>query len=166
MHISRVSLITLFVLAGPAQAQVQVDIGFSFPAPPQLVVVPEVQTVQYAPDAPVNVFFYGSQYWVFRNGGWSFAREYNGPWTVVAPQYVPRPLLLVPVHYYRVPPGQWKKWHRDEPPRWNSKWGREWSEEREWKAEEHEHKKQQASREHAEGKEHGNGNSHGHGGGK
>jgi hypothetical protein len=165
MRVFSVSLLALVLLAAPAQAQVQVDIGFSFPAPPPLVVVPEVQTVQYVPDAPGNVFFYGSQYWVFRNGGWVAGRAHNGPWIVVAPQYVPRPILLVPVHYYRVPPGQWKKWHGNEAPRWSSKWGREWSEEHERKAEEHERKKEQASREHEQGKEHGNGNPHGHGGG-
>mgnify|MGYP003693828711 CR=1 FL=1 len=53
------------ILAGPAYAQVHVDIGFSLPAPPPLVVVPAVPTVRYVPDAPRNIFFYGGQYWVF-----------------------------------------------------------------------------------------------------
>ena len=56
------------VFASPANAQVHVDIGIHLPAPPPLVVVPGVASVQYAPAAPANVFFYSGQYWVFANG--------------------------------------------------------------------------------------------------
>ena len=55
---------------------------------------------------------------------------YNGPWIVVAPKVVPRPVLLVPVNYYRVPPGHWKQWQKQQPPRWGNEWGREWAEKR------------------------------------
>jgi len=97
------------VFATPANAQVHVDIGIHLPVPPPLVVVPGVPSVQYAPAAPANVFFYGSQYWVFANGGWHVSRRHEGPWILVAPQFVPRPVLLVPVRYYHVPPGHWKQ---------------------------------------------------------
>ena len=95
----------VLVLAGPVDAGVHVDIGIRLPAPPPLVVVPAVPVVQYAPSAPANVFFYGGQYWVFTNGGWYASAGYDGPWVVVAPQIVPRPLLVVPIRYYHVPPG-------------------------------------------------------------
>ena len=121
------------VPAGLARAQVHVDIGIHLPAPPHLVVVPEVHAVQYVPSVSANLFFYGNQYWVFSNGGWYVSRGYNGPWVVVAPQVVPRPVLLVPVHYYRVPPGHWKQWQRNHPPRWGHEWGREWATKRNWK---------------------------------
>jgi len=118
--------------AVPARAQVHVDIGIRLPAPPHLVVVPEVRTVQYVPSVSANLFFYGSQYWVFHNGGWYVSRGYNGPWVVAAPQIVPRPVLLVPVQYYRVPPGHWKQWQRGHPPHWGNEWGREWAAKRNW----------------------------------
>jgi hypothetical protein len=35
----------------------------------------------------------------------------------------------VPVRYYPVPPGHWRAWRRDAPPRWESQYGRSWREE-------------------------------------
>ena len=58
MHIVVVALLLALILPGSAYAQVHVDIGIHFPAPPQLVVVPAVPVVQYVPAAPANVFFY------------------------------------------------------------------------------------------------------------
>jgi hypothetical protein len=129
------ALLALIALAfaSPANAQVHVDIGIHLPAPPPLVVVPGVASVQYAPAAPANVFFYGNQYWVFANGGWHVSRRHEGPWILVAPQFVPRPVLLVPVRYYHEPPGHWKQWQRQAPPHWEQEWGRGWAEKRAWK---------------------------------
>jgi hypothetical protein len=121
------------VFAGPANAQVHVDIGIHLPIPPPLVVIPTVPTVQYAPSAPGNFFFYSGQYWVYANGGWHVSRRHDGPWILVAPQFVPRPVLLVPVRYYHVPPGHWKQWQREAPPRWENEWGHGWAEKRAWK---------------------------------
>ena len=128
-----------FVLAGPVHAQVHVDIGIHLPAPPRLVVVPEVRSVQYVPGGPANLFFYGGQYWVFANGGWHVSRGYNGPWVVVAPSVVPRAVLLVPVNYYHVRPGNWNQWHREHPPRWGHEWGHEWAQRREWRDRDDDH---------------------------
>src|SRR5882724_2935264 len=127
----RYALLALLALAfaAPASAQVHVDIGIHLPAPPPLVVVPGVATVQYAPAAPGNVFFYSNQYWIYANGGWHVSRRHEGPWILVAPQFVPRPVLLVPVRYYHVPPGHWKQWQRQAPPQW----GHGWAEKRGWK---------------------------------
>lgn len=119
--------------AGPAQAQVHIDIGIHLPGPPQLVVVPEVRTVRYVPAASANLFFYNSQYWAYANNGWYVSRGYSGPWVVVAPQIVPRPVLLVPVNYYRVPPGHWKQWQKKYPPQWGHEWGSDWAHKRSWK---------------------------------
>ena len=118
-------LVTLGVL--PAQAQVHIDIGIRLPSPPPLVVIPGVP-VYYAPSAPANVFFYGEQYWVFHAGGWHVGPTWSGPWVVVAPVRVPAPILRVPVHYYKVPPGHWKGWRHDAPPRWEGQYGRDWRE--------------------------------------
>jgi hypothetical protein len=121
------------VLSGPAFGQVHVDIGINFPAPPPLVVVPNVPAVQYVPAAPANLFFYGGQYWVFVDNNWYVSPEHNGPWMYVAPQYIPRPVLLVPVRYYHVPPGHWRQWQYQAPPRWDHEWGQEWAGRRQWR---------------------------------
>jgi hypothetical protein len=125
--------VLVFVLSGPAAAQIQVDIGIHLPGPPRLVVVPQLPAIQYAPVGDINLFFYNSQYWVFVNGGWYVSHGYQGPWIVVGPQFVPRPLLLVPVRYYHVPPGHWRSWKHDAPPRWGNEWGHEWASKRGWK---------------------------------
>jgi hypothetical protein len=121
----------LLLLPVPASAQVQVNLGINFAAPPQLVAVPEVSTVQYVPSATANVFFYGGQYWVFANGGWYYSGGYNGPWVVAQPEYVPQPLLIVPVTYYRRPPPEWRGYHPGIPPTWGNTYGRSWQGHRE-----------------------------------
>jgi hypothetical protein len=173
------ALITL-AFASPAAAQVHVDIGIHLPAPPPLVVVPGVASVQYAPAAPANVFFYGGQYWIFANGGWHVSRRHDGPWIVVAPQFVPRPVLLVPVRYYHVPPGHWKQWQREGAPHWEHEWGNGWAEKRAWKdggrGPDHNWSREQAradgpgrpdkDRDDGPGRGHGKGHDKGHGKGK
>lgn len=108
-----------------AQAQVGVDIGIHLGSPPPLAPVPETP-VMYAPSVNGNFFFYDGGYYVFRRGAWYMAPQHNGPWAVVAPAYVPRPLLAVPVRYYRVPPSAWKRWHAEAAPRWQPTYGRHW----------------------------------------
>ena len=83
-------------------------------APPQFVVVPG-SPVQYAPGLSVNYFVYGGQHFTFHNGSWFFAASYGGPWTFVAVERVPQPILAVPVTYYKIPPGHLKK---SGPPEW------------------------------------------------
>ena len=69
----------------------------------------------------------------YANNGWYVSRGYSGPWVVVAPQIVPRPVLLVPVNYYRMPPGHWKQWQKKYPPQWGHEWGSDWAHKRSWK---------------------------------
>src|SRR5215813_4372248 len=96
-----------------AQVNIGINIGTPPPppppivitAPPQLVVIPGMP-VSYAPAIPYNYFFYGGQYYVFHEGAWFTAPGHHGPWTFVAVERVPRPLLRVPVTYYKVPPGR------------------------------------------------------------
>ena len=157
-----VALLAVF-LATPAGAQVHVDIGIRFPGPPPLVVVPEVPAVHYVTTGPANLFFYGGQYWIFSNGGWYMSRAYNGPWVGVTPHYVPRPVLLVPVQYYRVPPGHWRAWNHHAPPRWGNEWGREWAARREW----HEREERREWRDRGDGRDgrdHDRGERRDHGG--
>ncbi|MGH7893228.1 MAG: hypothetical protein ACREQL_01085 [Candidatus Binatia bacterium] len=117
---------TLIVLAviGPAHAaDVQVGINIGIPAPPalvvpalpRLVIVPTTPAVQYAPDLSVNFFFYGGSYYTFSDGAWFVASAYNGPWAYVERVRVPRPVLIVPYRYYRMPPGHSKKLYGGHP---------------------------------------------------
>ncbi len=103
--------------ARPAEARVGITINIG--PPPQLVVVPGTP-VFYAPALPYNYFVYGGQYYLFANGAWFFAPAYNGPWAPIAVEYVPRPILSVPVRYYPAPPPHWK--HKGPPP-WAPAWG-------------------------------------------
>jgi len=99
-------------------AQVNIDINIGTPSlppppvvlvsPPRLVVIPQTP-VFYAPDVPYNYFFYGKKYYVFHEGAWFAARSHQGPWQFIAVEKVPRPLLGVPVAYYKIPPGHLKK---------------------------------------------------------
>jgi len=149
-----VAIALVVTLAVPAAAQVRVDIGINLPAPPALVVVPGAP-VYYAPQAPANVFLYGHQYWAFTNGGWYVGPNWNGPWAVVEPAYVPVPVLRVPVAYYPRPPGQWRGWQRTAPPHWDPHYGRGWQEtasERDWRErEEHWDRGKHEGREHGKG---------------
>ena len=63
-------------------------------------------------------------------------RRVDGKWTqpaIVHADKLTRPLLLVPVRYYRARPSHWKQWHHQAPPRWDREWGREWADKREWR---------------------------------
>ncbi len=96
-------------------------------APPQLVVVPGTP-VYYAPGVSFNYFVYGRRYFTFHDGSWFVATTYNGPWTFVAVEQVPRQVLAVPVAYYKVPPGHMKKGGEGPPP---------WAGKEKWKGPKH-----------------------------
>ena len=83
------AIVLAFAVVGPAGAQVSIDIGIRLPSPPPLAVIPNT-IVYYAPNAPANVFFYGHQYWVYQPTGWYVGPNWNGPWVIVQPAYVPR----------------------------------------------------------------------------
>jgi len=135
-HLVLSSLLLIFAavpligMAPPAQARVDVNIGINVPAPPQLLPVPSTPAVAYAPGIDANFFHYDGQYYVFANGVWYVSRGYNGPWVVLAPEYVPPPLLGVPVQYYHRPPTAWREWRRDTAPRWAPHYGQRWDERR------------------------------------
>jgi hypothetical protein len=125
-------VMTLVGWVNLAQAQVSVDLGFHFGSAPKFVEVPS-SPVMYAPSVAGNYFFYAGNYYVFKKGHWYTGTHHSGPWALVEPEFVPRPILAVPVHYYRVPPAEWKRWHAEAAPRWEPAYGRRW-EEREHRA--------------------------------
>jgi hypothetical protein len=105
-------------VAGLADVDVDVNIGVPpapriiVPAPPQLVLVPGVPAVHYAPALSVDLFFHDGRWYHPHGGFWYVGRSYRGPWTPVVIGHVPRAVLAVPVIYYKVPPGHLKhhKW--------------------------------------------------------
>ena len=115
-------------VAATAQADVSINLGFNLPGPPALVAVPE-SPVMYAPRVGVNYFSYENEYYVYQNGGWYVSPRHNGPWRVLAPEFVPRPILSVPVRYYHRAPAEWRHARREGPPPWAHSWGRRWDEE-------------------------------------
>src|SRR3989442_15840624 len=78
------------------------------PAPPPVVVVPN-SPVSYVPSVNFNLFVYSGRYYTFHDGSWFFATSHSGPWAFIATERVPRPVVAVPVTYYKVPPGHAKK---------------------------------------------------------
>jgi hypothetical protein len=97
-----------------AQVNVGVNIGIPapppivLPAPPPVVVVPN-SPVAYVPSVNYNLFVYGGSYYTFHDGAWFHARRHSGPWAFMPTERVPRPVIGVPVTYYKVPPGHAKK---------------------------------------------------------
>jgi len=71
--------------------------------------------VYHAPSLPYNYFVYRHTHYLFHRGIWFSAEDHDGPWTAIAIERVPRPILGVPVTYYKNPPGYWKK---SGPPPW------------------------------------------------
>jgi len=122
----------------PALAQVSfgfgvavpgLSIGINVPVYPQLVRVPGYP-VYYAPGLSANLFFYDGVYWAYQGDNWYASSWYNGPWSLVAPQYVPAYVLRVPVRYYRAPPPYFRGWQSNAPPRWGEHWGGDWERQR------------------------------------
>jgi len=106
-----------------------VSIGINLPLFPELVRVPGYP-VYYAPRLHSNFFFYDGMYWVYQRDNWYASTWYNGPWSLVGPEFVPLFVLRIPVRYYRDPPAYFRGWRADAPPRWGEHWGREWEQHR------------------------------------
>ncbi len=77
-----------------------------FPAPPEVVVIPETY-VYVVPDVNADIFFYGGWWWRPWQGRWYRSHYYDRGWV-----YYDR----VPAFYRAVPPG-WRNDYRDR--RWH-----------------------------------------------
>jgi len=131
-----IALAIFLASALPARAQFSIDfgapgvsIGINMPVYPQLVRIPGYP-VYYDPYVNSNYFFYDGLYWVYWGDNWYTSEWYNGPWQLVAPEFVPQFVLLIPVRYYRSPPIYFRSWYRDSPPHWGEHWGRSWEQRR------------------------------------
>jgi hypothetical protein len=125
------SMLSCLVAGIPAQADVGIDvnIGVNLPAFPDLTPIPGYPAY-YAPGLDTNYFFYDGMYWVYQDDNWYASSWYNGPWDVVAPDFVPVFVLRIPVRYYRRAPVYFHGWRQDAAPRWDQHWGHDWAEHR------------------------------------
>ena len=97
----------LTVLAGPALARVNVQVGIQLPAlvfsaPPELIVLPETD-VYVVPDIDSDVFFYEGWWWRSWNNRWYRSRNYDRGWAY---------RRGTPA-FYRNVPGNWRQHYRD-----------------------------------------------------
>jgi len=125
MRAAFIAVVMLFCSFTSALAEVNVSIGVNVPVYPRLVPVPGYP-VYYAPNINSNYFFYDGMYCVFVDDNWYASTWYNGPWELVAPDFVPLFILRVPVRYYRHPPYYFRTWYANGPPRWGEHWGGTW----------------------------------------
>lgn len=130
-------LSALFCASGPVMSS-QISIGIGLPSAsiginvggyPDLVEIPGYP-VYYAAGLDSNLFFYDGLYWVYGQDRWYSSSWYDGPWDVVAPEYVPLFILRVPVQYYRRPPAYFGGWAPDAAPHWGEHWGHDWAQRR------------------------------------
>jgi hypothetical protein len=82
-------------------------------SPPKVLVVPGTP-VYYAPSVSHNLFVYGGSYYTLHNGHWFYAKKPGAAWVFVPIEKVPRPVIGVPVTYYKIPPGHAKKMGDDD----------------------------------------------------
>ena len=121
-----VGLAAIFGVAahGAAEVNVNINIGAPPPAPiviaepPPMLVVPQAPHVYYAPSVTYDFFYYGGRYYTFHQGGWYWSGSVHGPWGHIHVGSVPRPVLGVPIAYYKVRPVTWRKHKKHGPPPW------------------------------------------------
>jgi hypothetical protein len=122
----RIILAAWLAVVPATAAMADVRLSINLGGFPTLQAIPGYP-VYYAPGVNTNYFFYDGLYWVFDGDTWYSSSWYNGPWRAVDPFAVPVYLLRVPVRYYRHPPAYFRSWRADAPPRWDQRWGRDWS---------------------------------------
>jgi hypothetical protein len=114
-------LVLAIVVPIPAIAEVNISIGFPlpppiiFPAPPEVIVMPDTNYVYIVPDIEVDVFFWGGWWWRPWEGRWYRSHYYDRGWAYYN---------NVPSFYFDVDPG-WRGYYR------NHNWyGHPWNYER------------------------------------
>ncbi len=105
----------------PTMAAIDIRIGIPlpppilFPAPPQVIVIPDTDDVYVVPEIDVDIFFWNGWWWRLWEGRWYRSRYHNRGWGYYD---------SVPSFYFDVDPG-WRRYYRDH--RWR---GHPWKYER------------------------------------
>ncbi len=110
------------LLAVPAVAEVHVNVNLGIPAPvpvivvePPLFLVPPSLGFEVAVGIDADLFHIDSRYYNCRDGIWYIGSRFNGPWTVVGHDRLPRGLRkhrLERVHAFR--DEEYRHYRRDE----------------------------------------------------
>ena len=111
----KLSLITFFLalamafsIPTMAGAQVSVNIGLPlpppimFPAPPNVIVLPDTDNVYVAPDIDVDLYFWNGFWWRLWDGRWYRSPYYNRGWAFYSG---------IPIFFFDVDPG-WRGYYR------------------------------------------------------
>lgn len=72
--------------------------SYMLEAPPELVAIPNTE-VSAVWDSKVDIFSYHGYWWRSFEGRWYRCTGYNGPWSYVRPEMVPRALIDLPPDY-------------------------------------------------------------------
>ena len=114
-------LISAIVVPLSAPAGVDVSIGISLPppvvlaAPPDVIVIPDTDSVYVVPDVDVDLYFWNGWWWRPWNGRWYRSPYYNRGWVYYTD---------VPGFYFDVDPN-WRRHYRE-----RSWYGHRWDYER------------------------------------
>lgn len=101
-------LALVLVVPIPAMAAVDISIGISLPppivfqAPPDVIVMPDTNSVYVVPTIDVDLFFWNGWWWRPWEGRWYRSRYYNRGWGYYN---------TVPSFYFDVDPG-WRGYYR------------------------------------------------------
>src|SRR5512136_3150796 len=113
------ALLIVVPMTTMAQVSVRVSIPLppliTFPAPPNVIVLPDTNNVYVVPDIAVDLFFWNGWWWRLWEGRWYRSHYYNRGW---------RYYNNVPSFYFDLDPG-WRGYYR------NRNWyGHRWNYER------------------------------------
>lgn len=98
-----------FVVPTPTMAaRVNVGIGIALPpivfnTPPEVIVIPDTQTVYVVPDIDAELFFWNGWWWRPWEGRWYRSHYYNRGWVYYS---------NVPSFYFSIDPG-WRGYYRE-----------------------------------------------------
>ena len=111
-------LASAMVVPAPGMAEVNIYVQIPlpppivFPAPPEVIVIPDTHYVYVVPDIEVDIFFWGGWWWRLWEGRWYRTHYYDRGWTYYN---------YVPSFYFDIDPG-WRRYYRDQ--NW---YGHRWS---------------------------------------
>jgi len=71
--------------------------------PPYLVLIPDSE-IYYAPEHPMDLFFYNGLWFTRHRGRWFFSADFTGPWIYLSPRGVPPALQHLPAGHRGAPP--------------------------------------------------------------
>ena len=100
-------LVLAIVVPIPTMAQINIGIPLPppivFPAPPEVIVMPETSGVYVCPDIDVDLFFWNGFWWRLWEGRWYRSAYYDRDWVYYH---------TVPIFYFNMDP-HWRYYYRN-----------------------------------------------------